>query len=113
MREQVRDRERLQHILDAINTIQQSRTKYSSQEEVNDPIIYYGFVKHVEIIGEAVFMLSKEFKDTHPEIEWEAIQGMRHVLVHGYYQIEPNQLWDSIDNDIPQLKPQIEKLLAE
>ena len=58
-------------------------------------------------------MLSKEFKDTHPEIEWEAIQGMRHVLVHGYYQIEPNQLWDSIDNDIPQLKPQIEKLLAE
>ena len=113
MREPRKDRERLQHILDAINTILQSRTKYSSPEEVNDPIIYYGFVKHVEIIGEAVFMLSKEFKEAHPEIEWDPIQGMRHVLVHGYYQIEPDQLWNSIDNDIPPLKHQIESLLSD
>ena len=113
MREPVRDRERLQHILDAINTIEQSRAKYSAPEEMNDPIIYYGFVKHVEIIGEAVYMLSKEFRDVHPEVEWEAIQGMRYVLVHGYYQIEPEQLWDTIDKDIPLLKPQIEKILSE
>ena len=59
--------------------------------------VYYGFVKHVEIIGEAVYMLSKEFREAHPEVEWEAIEGMRHVLVHGYYQIEPDQLWDTID----------------
>lgn len=113
MREPVRDRERLQHILDAINTIELSRVKYSTPEEVNDPIIYYGFVKHVEIIGEAVYMLSKEFRDAHPEVEWDVIEGMRHVLVHGYYQIEPDQLWDTIDKDIPLLKPQIEKILDE
>ena len=113
MREPVRDRERLQHILDAINTIEQSRARYSTPEEVNDPIIYYGFVKHVEIIGEAVYLLSKEFREAHPEVEWEAIEGMRHVLVHGYYQIEPDQLWDTIDKDIPFLKPQIEKILGE
>lgn len=113
MREPVRDRERLQHILDAINIIEHSRTKYSTAEEINDPIIYYGFVKHVEIIGEAVYMLSNEFKDAHPEVEWDAIQGMRHVLVHGYYQIEPDQLWYTVDKDIPLLKPQIEKLLAQ
>ena len=113
MREPVRDRERLQHILDAINTIEHSRAKYSTPEEVNDPIIYYGFVKHVEIIGEAVYMLSKEFREAHPEVEWEAIEGMRHVLVHGYYQIEPDQLWDTVDKDIPLLKPQIEKILSE
>lgn len=112
MREQIRDRERLLHILDAINTIEQSRTKYSATDDVNDPIIYYGFVKHVEIIGEAVYMLSKEFKEAHPEVEWDAIQGMRHVLVHGYYQILPEQLWDTVDKDIPLLKPQIEKLLG-
>ena len=85
--------------------------KYTSAEQVNDPIIYYGFVKHVEIIGEAVFMLSKEFKEVHPEVEWDAIEGMRHVLVHGYYQIDPNQLWETIDKDIPLLKLQIESLL--
>lgn len=112
MREPVRDRERLQHILDAITTIESSRNKYASLEQVNDPIIYYGFIKHVEIIGEAVYMLSEEFRKAHPEVEWDAIEGMRHVLVHGYYQIDPEQLWDTIDKDIPLLKPQIEKLLA-
>lgn len=80
---------------------------------MNDPIIYYGFVKHVEIIGEAVFMLSKEFKEAHPEVEWDTIEGMRHVLVHGYYQIDPNQLWETIDKDIPLLKRQIVSLVGE
>lgn len=85
MREPVRDKERLQHILDAINILEESRKKHDSAESEKDPIVYYGFVKHVEIIGEAVYMLSKEFKESHPEVEWGAIEGMRHVLVHGYY----------------------------
>lgn len=113
MREPVRDKERVQHILDAINTIEDSRRKYSSAESTSDPIIYFGFVKHVEIIGEAVYMLSKELKAAHPEIEWAAIEGMRHVLVHGYYQISPKQLWDTIDEDIPALKSSIESLLNQ
>lgn len=111
MREPVRDRERLLHILEAIKIIENSRVKYTSAEQVNDPIIYYGFIKHVEIIGEAVFMLSKEFKEAHPEVEWDVIEGMRHVLVHGYYQIDPDQLWETIDKDIPLLKLQIESLI--
>ena len=113
MREPVRDAERLQHILDAINTIESSRKIHSTDEAANDPIIYYGFVKHVEIIGEAVYMLSKEFKEAHPEMDWTSIEGMRHVLVHGYYHIKPNQLWDTIDLDLPELKPYIEKYLSE
>lgn len=53
----------------------------------NDPIIFFGFVKHIEIIGEAVYMLTKEFRETHPEVDWDVIEGIRHVLVHGYYKI--------------------------
>lgn len=113
MREPARDKERLQHILDAIQTIEVSRKKYNSKPAETDPIVYYGFVKHVEIIGEAVYMLSADFKDTHPAVEWDSIEGMRHVLVHGYYQIKPNQLWGSIDLDLPQLKPLIEQYLLE
>ena len=113
MREPVKDKERLQHILDAINTIETSRKKYSSEEAENDPIVYFGFVKHVEIIGEAVYMLSSDFKNKHTGIEWDAVEGMRHVLVHGYYQIKAQQLWDTIDYDIPQLKPYIESYLKD
>ncbi|MDE5976795.1 MAG: DUF86 domain-containing protein [Muribaculaceae bacterium] len=41
----------------------------------------------VEIIGEAAYMITKEFKDSHNELDWKEIQGMRHHLVHGYYHI--------------------------
>ena len=58
-------------------------------------------------------MLSKEFKAAHPEIEWAAIEGMRHVLVHGYYQISSADVQDVIINDLPVLRPQIEAYIKE
>lgn len=113
MREKVKDKQRLEHILDAINVLIDNKGKHTYEEVVSDPIIFYGFVKHVEIIGEAVYMLTKEFRDNHPEVEWEVIEGMRHVLVHGYYKIKPKQLWNTIEQDIPELKPLIEKYYME
>lgn len=111
MREKVKDRGRLEHILQCCNNLLNNRDKYVFEEIKDDPIIFYGFVKQVEIIGEAAYMLTKEFRSTHPEVEWKAMECMRHVLVHGYYTIDPNDLWNTIKNDIPVLKPQIEHLL--
>ena len=111
MREVIRDNERLQHMLQAIDVIIQNKDRYSYEEVINNPIMYFGFVKHVEIIGEACYKLTKEFRETHPSVDWESIEGMRHVLVHGYYQIRPEQLWDTIQNDIPELRKDIEALL--
>lgn len=113
MREKIRYKGRLAHILDAINVLLENKDKYSLEAISVDPIIFYGFVKHVEIIGEAVYMLTKEFKNSHPEVEWDVIEGMRHVLIHGYYKIKPIQLWNTIESDIPLLKPQIEKYYRE
>lgn len=113
MREQIRDRERLQHILDTCNVLINNKDKCPHEEIESDPIRYFGFVKHVEIIGEATYKLTKEFRECHPEIEWDLIEGMRHILVHGYYQIKPQQLWKTIDNDIVALKPYIERYLNE
>lgn len=113
MREKIKDKIRLEHILGAINVLIDNKDKHTYEEVVNDPIIFYGFVKHVEIIGEAVYMLTKEFRDSHQEVEWEVIEGMRHVLVHGYYKIKPKQLWNTIERDIPELKPLIERYYLE
>lgn len=113
MREKIKDKTRLEHILGAINVLIDNKDKHTYEEVVNDPIIFYGFVKHVEIIGEAVYMLTKEFRDSHQEVEWEVIEGMRHVLVHGYYKIKPKQLWNTIERDIPKLKPLIERYYLE
>jgi len=112
MREPVRDKERLQHILDAIKVLQSGAQRYTVKQAEKDSIIYFGFVKQVEIIGEAVYMLTKEFRIAHPEVEWEAIEGMRHVLVHGYYEISPDKVWAVIEKDLPSLKQKIEFYLS-
>lgn len=112
MRERINDKGRLQHILSSINIILDNKDRFKLEEIESDPIVFFGFVKQLEIIGEAVYMLSKEFRNQHNDVEWDAIEGMRHVLVHGYYQIRPSQLWNTIQQDIPTLKPQIESLLA-
>lgn len=70
-------------------------------------------MKHVEIIGEAVYKLTHEFRDAHPVLNWADIERMRHVLVHGYYKIRPNQLWETIVSDIPEIKPVIEQLILQ
>ena len=97
--------------MSSIDIILNNKNRYEYEDVINDPIVFYGFVKHVEIIGEAVYMLTKEFRETHTEVEWDVIEGMRHVLVHGYYKIKPNQLWNTIENDIPKLKPLIESYI--
>ena len=112
MRERINDKGRLQHILSSINIILANKDRFKLEEIESDPIVFFGFVKQLEIIGEAVYMLSKEFRNQHKDVEWDVIEGMRHVLVHGYYQIRPSQLWNTIQQDIPALKPQIESLLA-
>ena len=113
MREPVRDIERLQHMLTAIDTLIDGASRYSVEQAEKDSIIFYGFVKQVEIIGEATYMLTKEFRQTHPDVEWDAIEGMRHVLVHGYYAITPNKVWNVVNKDLPVLRPKIVQLIAE
>ena len=113
MRERINDKDRLQHILDAIDVLQKGAQRYSLEQIEKDSILYFGFVKQVEIIGEAVYMLTKEFRESHPDIEWDAIEGMRHVLVHGYYEISPDKVWNVVEKDLPILRPKIQDLLGK
>ena len=113
MRERIRDKERLLHIQNAVNVLMERKDTHTLEEVVSDPIIFYGFVKHIEIIGEAVYMLTKEYREAHSEVNWDDIERMRHVLVHGYYRIRPDQLWETVQTDIPELKPIIDRLVEE
>ncbi len=99
--------------MNAIDAIEASKARHALEDVKRDSIIFYGFVKYVEIIGEAVYMLTKEFKASRPDVEWAVIEGMRHVLVHGYYKIKPEQLWNTIEYDLPALRPFIERYYQE
>ena len=113
MREEVKDIERLEHMLTAMNVLINYKEHHTLEDAQSDPIVYFGLVKHVEIIGEAVYKLTLEFRANHPEVNWDDIARMRHVLVHGYYKIRPTQLWNTIEMDIPALKPVIEQLIVK
>lgn len=108
MREHKRDKERLEHILDAIKIIEEGLATYSKDELLNTPLFYYGLVKQVEIIGEAANLLTIEFREEHKEVDWRPIVNMRNVLVHDYIHISKDLLWVTLTLDIPVLKRHIE-----
>jgi uncharacterized protein with HEPN domain len=64
------------------------------------------------IVGEAVWRLSPALKDAHREIPWNEIAGMRHVLVHDYFRVDWNVVFDTASHDLPALKTAIENLLS-
>jgi len=113
MRERIRDKERLVHILTAIDALIDGSKRYTPEQAETDTIVFFGFVKQVEIIGEATYRLTKEFRAQHPEVEWEVIENMRHVLVHGYYAITPHKIWHVINKDLLVLRPRIEAYIKE
>ena len=78
-----------------------------------DIFLRFAIIKNLEIIGEAAYLLTNEFKEKHPEIEWKIIIGMRHVLVHGYYQISDEMVWATIQTELQPLKEKIEQYNRE
>ena len=107
MRELVRDRDRLIHIIEAIDRILENVQGITLEELENDSLKFYGIVKNIEIIGEATFKLTKAFRALHSQTPWDVISRMRHVLVHDYYQIDVEQVWNVMRNDLTPLKEQI------
>ncbi len=109
----IEDRERLLHILDAARAsvrIVQS----VDRETFDESELHTNATVHlVQIIGEAATRLTEEFKLDHPEIPWPEIGGMRNRLVHDYYDINLDTVWNVIVEDIPPLMEWVEEVLAK
>ena len=106
MREPLKDKGRLGHILASIERIERFTAGMTFDDLRKDEVTYYAVVKCIEIIGEASYMLTNEFREIHSQTAWRDIIAMRHVLVHGYYQVSAKQVWKVIQEDIPPLKEQ-------
>ncbi len=103
MREPERDPGRLADIRNAANNLAEFTNGITYDVFVDDKLRYYAVLKNIEIIGEAAYMLSADFKNAHPNIPWKSIINMRHVLVHGYASVLPELLWDTATRDVPNL----------
>lgn len=113
MREPLKDRVRLEHILTAIDNIFQF-TEGKTIEQFNDStMLFYATVKNIEIIGEAAYHLTRAFCKEHPETPWKDVMLMRNILVHDYYKIRLNEVWKVIKEDLLPLREQVDRYIAE
>ena len=106
----MKDKKKLQDILAAIEAIEaysvSSYDKFLSDSKTQDAILY-----NLIIIGEAANKISEEFKQSHNEIPWGEIIGMRHILVHGYFDIDLDIVWVAIEDHLPVLREKVKKLV--
>jgi len=103
-------RERLRDMLEAIAAIERHLHRGQAAFE-QDELLQDWFVRNPQILGEAARGLPDDVRALAPDIEWPRIIGMRNVLVHGYFDIDTDIVWDAAGRDAPALKPHIEELL--
>lgn len=105
-------KERLRDILDAIANVERYAARGRRAFET-DELIQNWFVRHLQIIGEAAYALPRELRDREPDIPWTKIMGMRHILVHDYFAVDTDVVWDAVERDLPDLKVKIEAILRK
>jgi len=103
-------KERLLDILDAIAAIERHHGRDKAAFE-GDELLQVWFLRHLQIIGEAARALPEDVRALAPEVPWSKIVGMRNILVHGYFDIDTDIVWDAATRDVPDIKPGVERLL--
>ncbi|MBX3052537.1 MAG: DUF86 domain-containing protein [Caldilineaceae bacterium] len=103
----------LRHMLDAARKIEMFTAGRQRANLENDEMLSLAVVRLLEILGEASRNISSDLRQRNPQIPWAAIAGTRNRLIHGYFDVDLDIVWAIVVQDIPNLIPQIEKLLEE
>lgn len=102
--------ERLRDILDAIDRIERY-ARMGRDRFDEDELVQTWCVHNLQVIGEAAARLGPSFHEAHPVTEWEQIVGMRNILVHDYFGIDLDEVWNAVERDLPGLRVAIDLLL--
>ena len=103
--------EYLKHILDEAEYLIGTSKGITKNVFLKDETVKRAFVRSIEIIGEAVKKLPEDFRDKHSALDWRAIAGTRDKLVHDYFGIDYEIVWDIVKNEIPNLKKYVKQIL--
>ncbi|MBA7518249.1 hypothetical protein ES705_10318 [subsurface metagenome] len=103
----------LKDILEAISKIENYTKNISFNDFVRDELIKDAVVRNLEIIGEAVKNIPDDVKNKRPEVEWKKIAGLRDILIHAYFGIDDEIVWDVVKSRLLELKEKIAEIRSE
>lgn len=110
---QTEDRIRILHILDEASEACKYTDGLSFDEFLRDGKTARAVIRSIEVIGEAASKISTEFRQEHPNIPWQKIIGMRNRLIHVYFDIDFNIVWQTVKENLPSLIVQLRTVLKE
>jgi uncharacterized protein with HEPN domain len=103
----------IRHILDEIHFIANETRDLTLDRLENNETLKRALLRSLEIIGEAAKNVSGDFRGKYPEIKWKEMAGLRDKLIHFYFGVDWNTVWDVIKVKIPELEKQLQALLKE
>ena len=103
---------KLYHMLDAAEEAMSFVRDKDRKSLDQDRMIVLAIIKDIEIVGEAASRISDETKQAAPDIPWASITGMRNRLIHAYFDINLDILWQTVSKDLPELASKLKEAIA-
>ena len=103
---------RIHHTIEAAESAAQFIAGRSRSDLDGDRMLLFAVVRAIEVVGEAASKLSEEFRAANPSIPWRAIIGMRNRLIHAYFDIDTETVWETTTQELPPILNQLRELAA-
>jgi uncharacterized protein with HEPN domain len=105
--------EYLRHILDEADYLISASQGLAKDEFHGDDTLKRAFVRSLEIIGEASKKVPNDMREKHPDVEWRLMAGMRDRLIHDYFGVDYDLVWDVVARKIPEVRERVRLILTE